>query len=185
MRLAIYCLTLMTLFAGGARAEQDPAGLEQAMTCWVARDWTCAFDGMVFAFSMTEAQECRNDAHHGCSYQILALYVAGIGAAENLPSASRVDIANRALRVLPLLADQAANGSGEILFNAIRYQACKELGDLECQTKSATLIRVGLSGVNASELDFDDDELLAEYGVHYPVNLAAVIDEVSLLEPLQ
>ncbi|MFM2355247.1 MAG: hypothetical protein RLZZ528_983 [Pseudomonadota bacterium] len=180
-----HILALLFAASGPAFAGSDgDAALDDAVTCWEAADWACAFDGFVTAYTRDGAAEkCLADAHHGCGYEILALYQSGIGAAGRVDPEARRGIADKALSLVGVLSEGQIGREGEILFSALRFDACSRTGDTACRNESAGLIELALEATTAVD---DTEEMLVamknDTGITYPLNLRAVIAEVSATE---
>jgi hypothetical protein len=167
-----------------APADVSEAERERIAVCYEAREWTCAFDGLVTAYETRENVEgCLADEHHGCGYEMIAIYVSGVGAAEKANAFGRRNIAERALAVLSPMSEGEIEAQGEIAFSALRYDACKAVDDRDCMAESADLMR----RANANE-DFGDDPLgdmawmLGEFGVQYPLDVALIMKDVAGME---
>jgi hypothetical protein len=164
-------------------AEVPHVERERIAACFEAQDWTCTFDGLVTAYEKRENIEgCLADERHGCGYEMITIYVSGIGSAANANAAGRRNIAERALAVLSPMSEGEIEAQGEIAFSALRYDACKAAGDQDCMAESADLMR----RANANE-DLDDDlgdmvRMLGEFGVQYPLDLALVMKDAAGME---
>ena len=165
-----------------------PPERKAAISCYEAKDWDCAFDSGV-ALMKTEGyvDGCVADTRHSCSYQIYFLYVTGVGASAKADNVRRREIAERGLELLRPMSDGMVETDGEILFSALRYDACKSMGDTTCMNDSASLLRLAH---NSPDYDEDDpgsflDDAEEETGVRYPLNLHAIMAEVARTEKLQ
>jgi hypothetical protein len=168
-------------------AEVPQVERERIAACFEARDWSCAFDGLVSAYETRgNIEGCLADEHHGCGYEMITIYVSGVGAAEKANASGRRNIAERALAVLSPMSEGEMEAQGEIAFSALRYDACKAVDDRDCMAESADLMR----RANANE-DFGDDPLgdmawmLGEFGVQYPLDLALIMKDVAGMEKKQ
>ncbi len=160
---------------------------QTAVSCYEAKDWNCAFDSGV-ALVKTEGYiaGCLADTHHGCSYPVYFLYVTGVGASAKADNKRRREIAERGLDVVLPMSDGMIETDGEILFSALRYDACKSLGNKACMEESAALLRLAHESP-----DYDEDdpgyffEVAEEAGVRYPLDLHAIMAEVAQTEKQQ
>jgi hypothetical protein len=176
----------MTAFP--ASAEVSDTERERVATCYEARKWNCAFDGLTKMFSKPESfASCLADTRHGCGFEILYITVSGMGAAEKASAADRREIAERALEAMKPMSDGLIETEGEVFFSALRYEACKEAVDTICITQSADLMRLAISTGERNGSDFDgyvDDfyEALSDNGIRYPIDLEQVFKEVAGME---
>ncbi|MFN5998039.1 MAG: hypothetical protein ACK47Z_13130 [Paracoccaceae bacterium] len=157
----------------------DPAA-KAALACFDDKDWVCAFDGLADFLETSKRLETCASEPRGCGYEVATLYVAGIGAAEKVDPSERRAVAERALKLLGTVADGVMPKNGEILFSALRYDACAADGDEACKAESADMIRLAIK-VGNRQVDFANAQLAAQ-GIHYPINLGNVIAEVSQTE---
>ena len=167
-----------------ASAEVSEADRARVAACYEAEDWNCAFEGMMTWYETTDViKDCLADTQHGCSYEMIAIMVSGIGAAEKASVVGRRDIAERALRVLAPMSEGGIESEGEIAFSALRYDACKAVGELACMAESAKLMRLAyVFEDDGDEVLTDMDWMLGEFGVQHPLDLALVMKEVAGME---
>ena len=161
---------------------------QAAASCYEAKDWNCAFDNGV-ALMKTEGYVagCVGDIHHGCSYAMVFLYVAGVGATAEADNARRREIAERGLELVRQMSDGMVETDGEVIFSALRYDACKSMGDTACMEESATLLRLARKSPDYDEEDpgYFLDDAVEETGVRFPLNINAIMAEVAQTEKLQ
>ena len=171
-----------------AQDEDMPPEGQAAISCYEAKDWNCAFDNGV-ALMKTEGYiaGCVADTQHGCGYQIYFLYVTGVGASATANNTRRREIAERGLELVRPMNDGMVETDGEILFSALRYDACKSMGDRACMEDSASLLRLAHENPYYDEDDpgsfLDDAE--EETGVRFPLDIHAIMAEVAGTEKLQ
>ena len=157
----------------------DPAA-KAALACFDSKDWVCAFNGLSDFLETSERLETCDASERGCGYEISTPYTSAIGAAENATVPERRQIAERALNLLGQVSNGVINTNGEVLFSALRYDACRAQGDEVCMVESAALIQLATHAGN-TQADFAIP-LLADQGISYPIDLDAVVAEVSQTE---
>jgi hypothetical protein len=153
--------------------------------CFEAHDWSCTFDSVETLFKTSGAIEnCVVPASHDCSAEMIAIVVSGIGIAEKSSLSDSRVIAERALDLL-----DGMNGGvteGEIAFSALRYEACKSVDDQACIAESADMIRLArVNGYGHEDSLTDMAQILGEYGVRHPLDLALIMTEVAGVEMQQ
>ena len=170
-----------------AEDEDTPPEAQAAVSCYEAKDWNCAFDyGVALMKTEDYIAGCAADRHHGCGYQISFLYVTGIGASVTANNTRRREIAERGMELVRPMSDGMVETDGEILFSALRYDACKSMGDKACMEDSASLLRLARESpdydlvVPGPFLDYAEEET----GARFPLDIHAVIAVSPYRRPL-
>ena len=156
--------------------------------CYAARDWTCAFDrGAALMEAEGYVASCLADSHHGCAFPVLFLYSTGLAAAAEADNAGRRAIAERGLDLARQMSDGVVDTDGEVFFSALRYDACKSMGDAACVADSARMLRLARKSPDYDEENVGRfvDDFEEETDVRLPMNLQAIMAEVARTEKLQ
>jgi hypothetical protein len=173
----ILCLGMIAPWP--ATAQEDDLDDAQAVTCFNDMRWDCVFDRVLrWKPEDGPAIFCRPGVH-GCLEVWQVAYISGIGAAQDKDADGRRKIAESALELVKRANEGIVEEKGELHFSALRYDACKTLGDDACVTDSAATIRraveVGVFPMNLEDVVQVD---LSGTNVVYPLDLDAIIAEI-------
>lgn len=187
LRLGLILVVAAMTAMPASAAVSDTLGAREA-ACFEAKDWPCVFDDLIADVDTEEfVVQCAADqqqyAADACWTVPLLVYVAGIGAAETADNDRRKQISELGIAALDRLAEGAIRSEGELLFSALRYDACRSMNNAACMSESAGLIRLAYANGQLDEFSIDEmAEMLGEFGVRYPLDLALVMTEVAGME---
>ena len=77
----------------------------------------------------------------GCAFEIIALQQLTVQAAAIQDPAGRRATAERGFALYQALSKDKSDQQGDLVFSAIRFDACQTLGDEACAGESATLVK--------------------------------------------
>jgi hypothetical protein len=196
LRAIIFLFSSVSGAAAAASAETATVSMDELgavlQTCYENEDWACVFDNAMLGFETEIARggtcekigprHAQENMGSDCQFGFLFYYDFAVKAATGVGPERRREVAERFLDVMvgyKVPDDSNVSKGLHLGINALRLDACTELGDDACRMESAARVVALVDAASASSLERMTDIAL-DLG-SFPLDLTQMIAKAQEL----